>query len=104
MMLESHKNGEISEEDMISELYTAIIGGYDTSSNTFSDGLAYLACHQDVQQKLYEEIIEYFPAENLNTYVEFSHLNKMPYLANVIREMVRLCGPVPASIRKLEKP
>jgi len=103
-MLESFDKGEISEEDMISELYTVIVGGYDTSSNTFSDGLAYLAEHQDVQEKLYQEIIEHFPAENSATYVDFSHLNKMPYLSNVVREMIRLCGPVPASIRKITKP
>ena len=103
-MLDSFEKGEISETEMVSELYTVIVGGYDTSSNTFSDGLAYLATHPEIQEKLYQEIIEYFPDDSSKTFVDFSHLNKMDYLANVVKEMVRLCGPVPGSIRKMEKP
>ena len=53
------ENGNLSLEDMVSELYITIIGGYDTSANIVSDGLVYMAEHPEIQDKLYEEIMEY---------------------------------------------
>ncbi|KAI8128446.1 putative cytochrome P450 313a4 [Lucilia cuprina] len=78
--------------DVITETYTMIIGSFETISTTLYSIIIMLAMHQDVQQKLYQEIIQVIDdTEN----VDYKHLDQLPYLNMVIDETLRLMPPIP---------
>ena len=67
------------------------------------DGLAYLTAEEGKPylEKLREEIDSVFPEENF--FVTLESLNSMPYLDAVVKELLRLCNPVPIHGRRLSK-
>jgi cytochrome P450/NADPH-cytochrome P450 reductase len=87
-------------EQLFSELLLFFFASYDTSSAVMSDGLAYLARNESIQDKLITEIKEH--CEYGEIYQET--LNKMEYLDAVVNEMLRYCGPVSMQSREIKSP
>ncbi|XP_046811285.1 probable cytochrome P450 313a4 [Lucilia cuprina] len=86
------KQNIFSKNDVITETYTTIIASFETVSTTLYSIIIMLAMHQDVQQKLYEEIIQVIAnTEN----IDYKHLDQLPYLNMVIDETLRLMPPIP---------
>lgn len=65
-----------------------------------SDGLAHLAKHDTVQDKLIEEIKEHCESGEIHQ----ETLNQMEYLDAVVNEMLRYCGPVSMQSREIKSP
>lgn len=64
-----------------------------------SFSLYFLAAHQDVQQKVMEELNSIF--KDANQVVTFEDVAEMKYLEQCIKETLRLCPSVPMITRKI---
>ncbi|XP_065206351.1 cytochrome P450 4C1-like [Planococcus citri] len=95
-----HESG-FTETRMKDELLHIIIAAIETTSLTISSILLMLAIHQDVQQKVYEEVAEVFRGGNTLTP---DHLMEgLKYLEQVVHETIRRYSPVSFTTRRLRK-
>ncbi|XP_001866351.2 probable cytochrome P450 313a4 [Culex quinquefasciatus] len=87
------------EECIIENLDTVIFASNDTSACAISTALLLLAMHPDVQERLYQEVIDAAP----NDYIDYEDLAKLVYLEMVIKESMRILPVVPVFARECEK-
>ncbi|XP_053691289.1 cytochrome P450 4c21-like [Sabethes cyaneus] len=80
------------------ELDTIILGGNETSGLTLSHVMLMLAIHQEVQENVYNEIVNVIGSSDPSVSVQNDHLGKLNYTEMVIRETMRLfpVGPIVA--------
>lgn len=92
-LLAAEAKGQIDEEGIREEVDTFTFEGHDTTSAALTFILFLLASHEDVQQRVYEEI-HGICAANAFEPLEISHYNSMAYTDRVIKECLRLYPPV----------
>ena len=85
----SEESQRLSEEELLGQMGVLTFAAMDTTSNALSMILCLLSQHQDVQQKLREEIMEASNGEDL----DYDDLVSLPYLDAVCRETLRLYVP-----------
>ncbi|KAI0737388.1 cytochrome P450 [Daedaleopsis nitida] len=83
---------KLSDEEIIAQMSTFIVAGVDTTSNAMSRILHLLAEHQDVQDKLRQELLN--ARELYGDVIPYDELSQLPYLDAVCRETLRLHAPV----------
>ena len=66
--------------------------GNDTTSGAIALTILNLALHQEVQEKLYNEIMDTIEQNEGNVNLDYEQLNSMSYLGKVIKESIRLWG------------
>ncbi|KAJ0180021.1 hypothetical protein K1T71_004612 [Dendrolimus kikuchii] len=81
------------------ELLTLIMAGTDTSACAISYTLMLLGKYPEVQEKVYQELVEVFG--DIERPLEKEDLLKLNYLERVVKESLRLFPPVPFIIRKV---
>ncbi|XP_052892668.1 cytochrome P450 4d1-like [Anopheles moucheti] len=91
----------LSTADIREEVDTFMFEGHDTTTSGISFTVLELAKHQDIQQKLYEEIDAVLGKEAGSIFLTNSLLQELKYLDMVIKESLRLVPPVPFIGRKL---
>ncbi|KOX69911.1 Cytochrome P450 4g15 [Melipona quadrifasciata] len=102
LLLELSKNGaKLSDEEVQEEVDTIMFEGHDTAAKSSSFTLCLLGIHQDVQERVYEELKGIFGESNRPC--TFQDTLEMKYLERVIFESLRLYPPVPAIARELKK-
>ncbi|KAG8996465.1 hypothetical protein FRB94_008261 [Tulasnella sp. JGI-2019a] len=79
----------LDDDTLLAEISTFLIAGHETTSNAISWGLYALAKNPAVQAKLRDEVLA-FPDDSPS----MEDLNTMPYLGNVVKEILRLTSPV----------
>jgi len=84
---------DLTIEEITAQSFVFFIAGFETSSSTASFCLYELACHPDVQEKLYKEIKEVLA--NNEGKVTYQALQEMTYMQQVINETLRLYASVP---------
>jgi cytochrome P450 len=77
-----------------SEVHTFFVAGHDTTSTSVTWTLFALSNALDVQKKLRTELLACSTATP-----SMDELNRLPYLENVVREVLRLYSPVHQSVR-----
>ncbi|XP_068144876.1 probable cytochrome P450 6w1 [Drosophila tropicalis] len=77
------------------------LAGYETSSSTMTLALYELALNEEMQDRLRQEISDYFGEENL---VEYEKIQEMPYLTKVVNETLRKYPVVPYVERECTQP
>ncbi|CAO1431619.1 unnamed protein product [Diamesa serratosioi] len=92
------QKGRFTDRELREHIFTLLITASETSANFVATSLVHLAIHQDVQQKLYEEIKNVLYSDELE--VDYEAMNSMKYLDMFVKEMLRLSSPIPMSIRK----
>ncbi|XP_044766651.1 probable cytochrome P450 4aa1 isoform X3 [Coccinella septempunctata] len=97
----SEANPEFTEQDVIDETCTFMLAGQDSVGAATAFTLHFLAKHEDVQKKVYEEQFRIF--ENDCRLVTTKDLSEMRYLEQCIKETMRLCPSVPIICRKLNE-
>uniref|UniRef100_A0A182RDP0 Uncharacterized protein n=1 Tax=Anopheles funestus TaxID=62324 RepID=A0A182RDP0_ANOFN len=91
----------LSTADIREEVDTFMFEGHDTTTSGISFTILQLAKHQDIQQKLYEEIDTVLGEDARSIILTNSLLQELKYLDLVIKESLRLVPPVPFIGRKL---
>ena len=86
------KGGQpFSNAELLDELMTLIVAGFETSANTLNWVWYLIAKHPDVETKLIAEAEEYLPSVSaMNAY----SLSAMQYTQQVLEEALRLYPPV----------
>lgn len=92
-LLAAEAKGLIDEEGIREEVDTFTFEGHDTTSTALTFILFLLASHQDVQQKVYEEI-HATCAQNDYKPLDIAQYNSMSYTDRVVKECLRLYPPV----------
>ncbi|KAK3588054.1 hypothetical protein CHS0354_012100 [Potamilus streckersoni] len=77
------------EEIHLSDSIAFVVGGFHTTANLLTWAFYFLASHQDIQQKLYEEIQSVLGKED----VDHTNIGELVYLRQVQDETLR-CGVV----------
>lgn len=82
---------------------TNIATGFETSALITSYCVLMLAMHQDIQQRLYEEIVGYYGTETRQPNVVYEDLSQLEFLDRVLKETLRFFPVVPYFARKLRQ-
>ncbi|CEF69902.1 Cytochrome P450 4V2 [Strongyloides ratti] len=98
LILKNEKN--LSDEDIREEVNTFMFAGHDTTATLISFLWWALACHQDIQENVYQEIYSIFGKEERD--VEPEDLPKLDYLDMVIKETLRMYIIIPLYGRLLK--
>jgi len=99
----------ITDDEICNHINTFLFAGSDTTSIGLAWGLLLLAQNPDIQSKLRDELVELAEAHadddgTADTTTEssaqlFTIIDKLPYLENVCREILRIIPPVHSTIR-----
>ena len=94
-----------SKDEEFSVVATAmmiLVAGYDTTGTTMAHAAYRLALNPDVQDKLFAEIDEKVQEANGGD-LDYTTLQNMPYLDQVLHETLRLHPPAPFLFRSCTK-
>ncbi|PHN08228.1 cytochrome P450 [Flavilitoribacter nigricans] len=77
-----------SDKDIYSNVFTMLLAGEDTTSNSISWAVFYLAQHPDLVRKIREEAIAVYNGEDVAPSQE--HLSRLVYTHAVVQEALRI--------------
>lgn len=80
----------MSEDEVIGQAFVFLLAGYETSSNTLAFTCYLLALHPECQQRVQEEVDDFFTRHELPDY---TNVQELKYLDMVISEALRLYPP-----------
>lgn len=103
LMLQKHLKGEISVEDMRSQVDTLMFAGHDTTSMALTYVLYLTGYHPEVQRKLHEEVDAVFRDQDPDCDITSDHIREMKYMDMVFKEAQRLLPSVPLMGRLLDE-
>nr|AIL94161.1 cytochrome P450 CYP3025A2 [Tigriopus japonicus] len=75
---------------LLSNALVLFFAGFETSSTIMSVTSFFLATHEDVQDKVYEEVSEAIAQNSGSDYLDYNHFQGMSYLDKVVHEVLRL--------------
>lgn len=102
LMLESTYCGvDISDTEIKEEVDTIMFEGHDTTAAGSSFVLCLLACHQEIQERVYMEQKQIFGDTKRSA--TFFDTTQMNYLERVIFETLRMYPPVPVIAREVRE-
>lgn len=97
----------LSFEDIRDQVKTLLGAGHDTTATGVAWTIELLSKYPDIQERLRRETLAALPsladsasAIDPEALAQESMLDRMPYLANVCQESLRLIPPIPTVIRK----
>ncbi|XP_046429405.1 cytochrome P450 4C1-like isoform X5 [Neodiprion fabricii] len=101
----SDDNKTLTDKEVRDHVDTMIVAGSDTTAITMNYVLLMLASHQDIQEKVYQELCDIFGEHVLNDDSEELHITmdvlaRMAYMERVIKETMRLFVVGPVTFRK----
>lgn len=93
----------LSNEDIREEVDTFMFGGHDTTSSAISFTILQLAKHQDIQERLHQEIESILKQQNCETdqNLNYNNIQDFKYLDLVVKESLRLLPPISYVGRRL---
>ncbi|XP_064458392.1 cytochrome P450 4V2-like [Ornithodoros turicata] len=103
LLLSQHfKDPSFTEEDIREEVDTFMFEGHDTTAVGISWALYMIGLHQDVQDKIVEELDEIFGSDTERD-ATMEDVRRMKYLECVLKESLRLFPSVPLIGRELQE-
>uniref|UniRef100_A0A8D8WYC2 Cytochrome P450 4c3 n=1 Tax=Cacopsylla melanoneura TaxID=428564 RepID=A0A8D8WYC2_9HEMI len=101
IMLEDENH--IEDEVLAKQIMSIIIAGQDTTKSENTAILLMLSIHQDVQDKVVEEMLSVFGPDGVTACPTYEQLQELKYLDKVIKETLRLFPAVPIVGRNIDK-
>ncbi|KAJ4879181.1 hypothetical protein Rs2_36235 [Raphanus sativus] len=86
----AERGGELKDEEIVTLCSEIVSAGTDTSATTLEWALLHLVTDQNIQEKLYEEVVG---VVGKNGVVEEDDVAKMPYLEAIVKETLRRHPP-----------
>lgn len=87
------KAGLLNEDEIAWNACVFLLAGYETTSTALAYITYCLSLHPDIQENVFQEIIEKIGADPLP--LSYDEISKLHYLEQVIQESLRLFPPVP---------
>ncbi|CAN6980981.1 unnamed protein product [Brassica rapa subsp. trilocularis] len=84
------RGGELRDEEIVTLCSEIVSAGTDTSATTLEWALLHLVTDQNIQEKLYEEVVGVVGKHGV---VEEDDVAKMPYLEAIVKETLRRHPP-----------
>jgi len=97
-------NGEIIDDkkltfnEVLAQAFVFLAAGYDTTAGVLSFAMYFIAKHQDIQEKLREEI-KIVRARH-NGKLDYEAVSELQYMTQVVNETMRLYPPSSSLVRK----
>lgn len=102
LLLESSENGAlISDKEIKEQVDTIMFEGHDTTAAASSFFLSLMGIHQDIQEKVVQELNDIFGDSDRPA--TFQDTLEMKYLERCLMETLRLFPPVPIIARELKE-
>lgn len=102
LLLESAQNGAlITDKEIKEQVDTIMFEGHDTTAAASSFFLSLMGIHQDIQEKVVQELHEIFGDSDRPA--TFQDTLEMKYLERCLMETLRLFPPVPIIARELKE-
>ncbi|KAK2169103.1 hypothetical protein LSH36_12g13076 [Paralvinella palmiformis] len=99
MLLAQDEDGQgLTEKELQDEVITLMLAGFETTSTCLSWCLLLLAQNPAIQDKAREEVLRVLPS-NIND-ITWNHIEELSYCSCVIKETLRLCPPLPLTLRQ----
>lgn len=93
-------NGTSDENTLKDQILMILFGGNDTSSVAMAHALVMLAMHQDIQQRVVDEINHVLADIPIDAPLTYEAIEPLTYMERVIRETVRLYPVAPFLARE----
>lgn len=102
LLLESAQNGAaITDREIKEQVDTIMFEGHDTTAAASSFFLSLMGIHQEIQEKVYEELYGIFGDSDRPA--TFQDTLEMKYLERCLMETLRMYPPVPIIARELRE-
>lgn len=102
LLLESAENGAlISDKEIKEQVDTIMFEGHDTTAAASSFFLSMMGIHQDIQEKVVQELYDIFGDSDRPA--TFQDTLEMKYLERCLMETLRMYPPVPIIARELKE-
>lgn len=82
----------LNDEEIIWNAYIFLLAGYETTSTALAYTTHCLSLYPDIQEQVYEEIVEKI---GLEAEITYENVNELNYMELVINETLRVYPPVP---------
>ncbi|KAL5491876.1 hypothetical protein EMCRGX_G017242 [Ephydatia muelleri] len=89
-----------SNNDLITHCMTFLIAGYETTSSCLAYTSYLLAINLDVQEKLCQELDNYFKDHSISTGI-YEATHNIEYLDMVVQESLRIFPPAPLAVGRM---
>ncbi|KAJ7468028.1 cytochrome P450 [Mycena latifolia] len=88
---------KLTDEELLSNIFTFLLAGHETSAHSLSFAVALLALYPDIQQQIFEETLRIWPdgcptSASPSSYKEY--MPKLQYTLATFHETIRLFTPV----------
>lgn len=94
VMMDACEDGQFTTEDLETMVLSLLLAGQATTTISIAWTIHLLACHQDWQEQVYDELrLSWKPSGGVDA------LDKLPLLHRVVKEAIRLYPPVPYFLR-----
>ncbi|XP_055337666.1 thromboxane-A synthase-like [Paramacrobiotus metropolitanus] len=84
----------LTENELIANCFVFLLAGYETTANALAFTTFLLAKHQDVQERLYRDIVATVGEQPGTEFDEHFPSCRIPYLDAVIKESLRMYPPI----------
>ncbi|KXH56455.1 14-alpha sterol demethylase Cyp51A [Colletotrichum salicis] len=107
LMNSNYKDGTpVPDKEVACMMITLLMGGQHSSSSASAWIMLRLAAHPDIAQELYQEQVQNLSHGDPKRLppMQYSDLDKLPLLHNVVKETLRLHGSIHSILRKVTSP
>ncbi|KAH7310429.1 cytochrome P450 51A [Stachybotrys elegans] len=99
-----YKNGTpVPDKEIAHMMITLLMAGQHTSSSASSWIVFHLASRPDITEELYREQVQYLSREGRLEPLQYSDLEKLPLLRNVVKETLRVHSSIHSVMRKVKQ-
>ncbi|KAK2615854.1 hypothetical protein N8I77_002579 [Diaporthe amygdali] len=100
----AYKNGQpVPDEEIAGMMITLLMAGQHSSSSSSSWIMLRLASRPDIVEELYQEQVQNLGYDGSQPF-QYSDIDKLPLLQNVIKETLRVHSSIHSIMRKVMKP